>query len=134
MFLFQQKKHQNLGEIRPEAPTAWALENQEPLHRTHRNPVALPSPVREEETGHIVETASSTSESTRGGRWTSSPISSRKAIGRGRIDAVGQTLRALFLADPLLKSKDQGAAHVSATTPGMRGGEAHIGCLNTDSI
>lgn len=81
----------------------------------------------------MVKTASSTSESTKGGCWTSSPISGRMAIGRGRNKCCGPNPQALFLADLSLTSKDQRAALTSATTaPGMRGGGAHICCLNTD--
>lgn len=81
----------------------------------------------------MVEPASSSSTGTRVGRWTSSPISGRMAIGRGRSKCHGPNPHALFLAGPSLRSKDQRAALTSATTaPGMRGGEAHICCLNTE--
>lgn len=95
--------------------------------------MVLPSREEEEETVHRVETASSTSETTTGGCWTSSPISGRMATGRGRSKCGGPNPQALLLADLLPKSKDQMAALTSATTtPGMRGGEAPICCLNTD--
>lgn len=110
-----------------------AEENQVPWGKTHSNAVVLPSPEGEEETGHMVEAASSITKITRGGCWTSSLISGSAAIGQGRSKCCGPNPQALFLADLPRKSKDQRAALRSATSaPGLRGGEARICCLNTD--
>lgn len=91
------------------------------------------APGWEEETGHMLETASSTSKSTRGVCWTSPPVSGRTAIRRERNSCCGPNPQVFLLADLSQKSKDQRAAPTSASAaPGMRGGEAHICCLNTD--
>lgn len=65
--------------------------------------------------------------------WTSPPVSGRTAISRGRNSCCGPNPQVFLLADLSQKSKDQRAAPTSASAaPGMRGGEAHICCLNTD--
>lgn len=62
-----------------------------------------------------------------------SPISGRTAISRGKNSCCGPNPEVFLLADLSQKSKDQRAAPTSASAaPGMRGGEAHICCLNTD--
>lgn len=65
--------------------------------------------------------------------WTSPPISGRTARSRGRNSFCGPNPQVFLLADLSQKSKDQRAAPPSASAaPAMRGGEAHICCLNTD--
>lgn len=62
-----------------------------------------------------------------------SPISGRTAMSRGKNSCCGPNPEVFLLADLSQKSKDQWAAPTSASAaPGMRGGEAHICCLNTD--
>lgn len=70
---------------------------------------------------------------TRGVCWTSPPIPATTAISRGRNSYCGPKPLCFSLPDLSQKSKDQRAAPTSASAaPGMRGGEAHICCLNID--